>query len=361
MKPKNILWPGSRLFLMSLISLLLFCACPGRGVVVLPAATSAEEPAWANLPSGSLTSGPRGEGFYGFGRAESGKDTTNKPDDLLAEADNRAMEMLSLTIDRFWNRSLSYLTKKTGAYGLFRTFEGAPCRVSFNKEHHQVVEHWHHINGEKSMAMAFLSREDLANQLTACKGCKEHPLCKMMGANLDLLLTDFTAWSEVSWTSDEAVLSWVKRGPGPYVDGPAGRGFYGVGTLDDPTDLAISTLDLQYRAALSLRETLLDFLRKATGKDVRLDNTYDSITPPCITAIQKLSGDIIEMGRLPDGRPVASLAFVPADRVRAATKDCPGCQEYNICRALYDRFDELFMTSSKQHQIKVFNSGRKAL
>ncbi len=340
--------------LLALITLLGLGACHEHPKV-LSAIISADPPAWNNLPSGSLTNGPRGEGFYGFGHNSSAAANLEA---LLAEADNQAMEMLSLTLDRFWNRSLSYLTKKTGAYGLFRTFEGAPCRISFAKNHSQVVEHWHPIEGDRSAAMAFLSREELSQQLIKCPGCKEHPLCKMMSANLDQLLTDFTAWSEVSWTSDEAVLSWIKRGPGPYVDGPAGRGFYGVGTLENPADLAISTLDLQYRAALSLRETLLAFLRQATGKDVRLDNNYDSITPPCITAVQKLSGDLIEMGRLADGRPVASLAFVPADRVRATVKDCPSCAEYNICRSLYDRFEELFISSSKKHQIDTLGSNK---
>lgn len=339
----------SKLFILLTVCMSAMSGCANRPEVLAFESTP-NPPEWSQISSGSKMEGIEGEGFYGVGRISEPIATAPGQQAQLVQADNQAMEMLSLVLDRFWARSLSLLTQKTGAYGLFRAFEGAPCRISFADGNQQIVARWSNMEKGESYSLAFLSKRDIQRQLGGCKGCLAHPVCKMMSANLEEILMDFTAWNEVAWTSDQDVANWIKRGPGPFVDGPAGRGFYGVGLLEEPQDLAISTLDLQHRAAVSLHEAMLTFIKQTTGYEVGLSNGTDSIVPPCITAVQHLGGEVIEMHRLPDGRPDAALAFLPAARVRSAVKDCNGCAELNICRAMYDRFDALFKSSAKKHQ-----------
>jgi hypothetical protein len=229
-------------WLMAVMQLCMGCL-PAKHAVVLD--IGAAPPPWAQNGNGARTAGPIGEGFYAVGMGPIPLSTEEKIENDSIVADKRAIEGMALVFDRFWNRSLSILTQKTGAYGLFRTFEAAPCRLSMSLEEFGVMRRWRDDQHQLIYSLAFIPRSEIERQLTQCNGCNEHPVCKILAENLSEVITEYAAWSETHWQSAEETSSWVERGSGPFLDGPAGRGFYGVGKIDNEADPVIDILEIK--------------------------------------------------------------------------------------------------------------------
>jgi hypothetical protein len=331
----------------------LACACVTLGAPATE--TSALAPAWLAAGSGAHEIGPLGEGFYAVGKVTTPASNDARRRGAYNEADRKALDALALVFDRFWNRALSRLTQETGTYGLFTTFEGAPCRLALATQPGHVIRRWSDSSGQNVAALAGMSRVAIERQLRECPGCQTHPVCTLITKELDVLFTDYAAWSEsVSETADGRPI-WITRGNGPSLDGPGGKGFYGVGSIESPTDPLFAVIDLQQRARTALMDALYLFVSHAIGTDAAPVSSspgqhYNSIVPPCVTAVEQLVGNVIELYRRPsDGYATDALAFLPAMKVKAAIIECDGCDEINMCKSMYTYFDDLFLAAARSN------------